>query len=78
MTRREAAEWLKKDSCSDCSIGCYRMTECKEDSCELKAAVGMIAVAICTGGIEVNDDSSMGNVSNYTGSSLDVLDLDKD
>lgn len=40
--------------------------------------IGMIAVAICTGGIEVNDDSSMGNVSNYTGSSLDVLDLDKD
>lgn len=41
-------------------------------------SVGMLAVAICTGGIEVNDDSSMGNVSNYTGSSLDVLDLDKD
>lgn len=45
MTRREAAEWLKKDSCSDCSIGCYSMTECKEDSCELKAAV-LVAIEV--------------------------------
>lgn len=39
--------------------------------------IGMIAVAICTGGIEVNDNV-LGNSSDNIGSSLDVLDLDKD
>lgn len=45
MTRREAAEWLKKDTCFNCSIGCKSMAECKEDSCELKAAV-LVAIAV--------------------------------
>ena len=45
MTRRKAAEWLKKDTCFNCSIGCKSMAECKEDSCELKAAV-LVAIEV--------------------------------
>ena len=47
MTRPEAAEWLKKDTCFNCSIGCKSMAECTEDSCELKAAV-LVAIKVLT------------------------------
>ena len=45
MKRIEAAKRLKNDTCFNCSIGCKSMAECKEDSCELKAAV-LVAIEV--------------------------------
>lgn len=39
MTAEEAIKWLKNDSCYCCSVGCESAYTCRENQCELKAAV---------------------------------------